>query len=231
MANDHTNTSQGSPTSAEALNDAPIMLNAAGAETVTIPDGPMLLNANFARSGSDLQLTRQGGEQVIVQNFFGTEITPVLATEGGAKIMPDVAESLAGPDILGGGEGDATLLGQSDQLIGAVNTVEGGVFATRADGTRTELNEGDPVYQGDVLETDDEGAISLTFVDSTEFALDKGTRLVLVEMVFDAQRGEGSLSFTVVQGIFTFVSGQVAKSGSGAMTVNTPVATVGIRGT
>jgi Ca2+-binding RTX toxin-like protein len=231
VANDHTNISQGSPASAEALNAAPIMLNAAGAETVTVPHGSMLLNANFARSGSDLQLTRQSDEQVIVQNFFGTEMAPVLATEGGAKIMPDVAESLAGPDILGGGEGDATLLGQSDQLIGAVNTVEGGVFATRADGTRTELNEGDPVYQGDVLETDDEGAISLTFVDSTEFALDQGTRLVLVEMVFDAQTGEGSSSFTVVQGIFTFVSGQVAKSGSGAMTVNTPVATIGIRGT
>jgi Ca2+-binding RTX toxin-like protein len=231
VANDHTNISQGSPASAEALNAAPIMLNAAGAETVTVPHGSMLLNANFARSGSDLQLTRQSHEQVIVQNFFGAEIAPVLATEGGAKIMPDVAESLAGPDIQGGGEGDATLLGQSDQLIGTVNTAEGNVFTTRADGTRTELNEGDPVYQGDVLETDDEGAISLKFVDSTEFALDKGSRLVMVEMVFDAQTGEGSSSFTVVQGIFTFVSGQIAKSGSGTMTVNTPVATIGIRGT
>lgn len=231
MADDHTNVPQGPAASADAVNAAPIMLNAAGAETVTVPHGPMLLNANFARSGSDLQLTGQSGEQVVVQNFFGTEMAPVLATEGGAKIMPDVAESLAGPDILGGGEGDATLLGQSDQPIGTVDTAEGDVFATRADGSRVELNEGDPVYQGDVLETGDEGAVSLTFVDSTEFALDEGARMVLDEMVFDAQTGEGSSTFTVVQGVFTFVSGQVAKSGSDAMTVNTPVATIGIRGT
>jgi hypothetical protein len=231
VANDPTNTSQGSPASAEALNATPIILNAAGAETVTVPHGPMLLNANFARSGSDLQLTRQGGKQVIVQNFFGTEMAPVLATEGGAKIMPDVAVSLAGPDILDDVEGDATLLRQNDQPIGTVNTAEGGVFATRADGMRAELNEGDPVYKGDVLETDDEGAISLTLVDSTEFALGEGTRLVLVEMVFDTQTHKGSSTFTVVQGIFTFVSGQIAKSGSDAMIVNTPVATIGTRGT
>ena len=230
MANDHTNTTQAPPASVEALNATPIMLNAAGKKLVTVPHGPMLLHANFARSGSDLQLTRQGGEQVIVKNFFGTKMAPVLATEGGAKIMPDITKYLAGPNLLGG-EDDATLLGKSDQPIGTVNTAEGGAFATRADGARSELREGDTVYQGDVLETDDKGAISLTFFDSTEFALDKGTRLVLVEMVFDAQTREGSSTFTVVQGTFAFVSGQVAKSGSDAMTVNTPAATISIRGT
>ena len=231
MADDHTNAPKGPSENSDAVNAAPITLDATGAETLTVPHGPMLLNANFARAGSELQLTGQTGEQVVVQNFFGAEMAPVLMTEGGGKIMPDVVESLAGPDILGGGEGDATLLGQSDQPIGTVDTADGGVFATRADGTRVELNEGDPVYQGDVLETDDEGAISLTFVDNTEFALDQGARMVLDEMVFDAQTGEGSSTFTVVQGVFTFVSGQVAKSGSDAMTVNTPVATIGIRGT
>ena len=66
MADDHTNVPQGPAASADAVNAAPIMLNAAGAETVTVPHGPMLLNANFARSGSDLQLTGQSGEQVVL---------------------------------------------------------------------------------------------------------------------------------------------------------------------
>ncbi len=43
--------------------------------------------------------------------------------------------------------------------------------------------------------------------------------------------GEGNSSFSVVQGVFSFVSGQIAKSGSDAMSVRTPVATIGIRGT
>ena len=118
MAGDRTN-APGSPSAANnAASAEPIVLNAAGAETLTVPYGPMLLNANFVRSGSELQLTGQAGEQVMVQNFFGTEMAPVLMTEGGGKIMPDVAVSLAGPDIRGGGEGDATLLGQSDQPTG-----------------------------------------------------------------------------------------------------------------
>ena len=42
---------------------------------------------------------------------------------------------------------------------------------------------------------------------------------------------EGSLSLSVLQGVFTFVSGEIAKTDSDAMTVATPVATIGIRGT
>lgn len=202
MANDHTDTRQSSTASAETLTSAPIMLNAAGAITMTVPHGPMLLNANFMRTGSNLHLTRQVGEQVIVHNFFSTERACILETEDGARIMPDVAESLAGPDILSGVERDATHLMQNKKRIGLVDATEGGVFVTHTDGVHAELNQGDPVYQGDVLETDDEGTISFTFVDSTNLALDEGARLVLTEMVFDTQTGEGSLTFTIVQGVF-----------------------------
>ena len=43
------------------------------------------------------------------------------------------------------------------------------------------------------------------------------------------QEGSGGLS--ILQGVFTFVSGQVAKTDPDAMTLDTPVATIGIRGT
>ena len=36
---------------------------------------------------------------------------------------------------------------------------------------------------------------------------------------------------SVVEGVFTFVSGQVAKTDPDAMTLDTPVKTIGIRGT
>ena len=106
----------------------------------------------------------------------------------------------------------------------------GGV-AIRADGTRVELEPGSPVYQGDVLQTETGGAIEITFIDDTAFTIGEEGRMVLDELVFDPETNEGSSSFSVVQGVFSFVSGAIAKTGSDAMTVRTPVATIGIRGT
>ena len=55
--------------------------------------------------------------------------------------------------------------------------------------------------------------------------------MVLDELIYDPETDEGTSAFSVVQGAFSFVSGAIAKSGSDAMTVRTPVATIGVRGT
>jgi len=56
--------------------------------------------------------------------------------------------------------------------------------------------------------------------------------MVIDEMVYDpSNNSNSSSSFSVVQGVFSFVSGQVAKAGDDAMVVKTPVASIGIRGT
>ena len=198
-------------------------------DAVTVPYGTMLLDAAFSRQGPDLLLTGEGAETVLVRGYFAAEDSPALLTEGGAKVSPDTAEALAGPAA----PGQHAQAGPSgaQQPIGTVDTADGEVFATRADGTRVSLAEGDSVFQGDVLETDGEGALSVTFADGTEFSLDENARMVLDELVYDPGTGEGSSSFTVVQGVFSFVSGAIAKAGPDAMTVDTPVATIGIRGT
>ncbi|KKK86786.1 hypothetical protein LCGC14_2759770, partial [marine sediment metagenome] len=66
-----------------------------------------------------------------------------------------------------------------------------------------------------------------------------GVRNVIDQIkVHHVSGGESIVSFktyeqglSVLQGVFTFVSGQVAKTDPDAMTLNTPVATIGIRGT
>ena len=56
--------------------------------------------------------------------------------------------------------------------------------------------------------------------------------MVIDEMIYDpSNNGDSSSSFSVVKGVFSFVSGQVAKAGDDAMVVKTPVASIGIRGT
>ena len=127
---------------------------------------------------------------------------------------------------------DAEADGQASlQPIGTVETIQGTVRVVRVDGTTVTLEEGDQLFQGDVIATDSGSAINLVFVDGTEFAMDEDGRMVLDELIYDPATGDGSSVFSVIEGGFSFVSGEIANSGPDAMVIQTTVATVGIRGT
>ena len=55
--------------------------------------------------------------------------------------------------------------------------------------------------------------------------------MVLYEMIYDPSAQQGQAAISLLQGAFTFVSGQIAKTGVDAMVIETPTATIGIRGT
>ena len=114
---------------------------------------------------------------------------------------------------------------------GHIDTVRGGVQVTRADGSRDTLREGDPIFQGDIIETAENGSMSLVMADDTVFSLDTSGEVSMDEMVFDAAAQSGRLHATLIRGVFSFVSGQIASTDPDAMELRTPVATIGIRGT
>ena len=68
-----------------------------------------------------------------------------------------------------------------------------------------------------------------TFTDGTAFNVSSNARMVLNEFVYDPNSKSNSTLINLTKGTFTFVAGQVAKTGD--MKVQTPVATMGIRGT
>jgi hypothetical protein len=88
---------------------------------------------------------------------------------------------------------------------------------------------GDSVYQGDVVSTGSDGRVGITFTDGTAFDLSPNARMVMNEFVYDPNSKSNSSLLSLTKGTFTFVAGKIAKSGD--MKVNTPVATMGIRGT
>ena len=117
------------------------------------------------------------------------------------------------------------------QPIGVVEKMAGSVFVTHPDGTRTQLHEGDPVFQGDELQTGPDGSVGIVLADKTTFSMAQDGRMVLDEMIYDPATQSGSVAMSVMQGVFTFVSGSVAKTDPDAMAIQTPVGTIGIRGT
>jgi hypothetical protein len=88
---------------------------------------------------------------------------------------------------------------------------------------------GDPVYLGDVVVTGADGRMSVTFADGTAFDLSSNARMAMTEYVYDPNSKANSTLLSLTKGTFTFVAGKIAKSGD--MKIDTPVATMGIRGT
>jgi len=88
---------------------------------------------------------------------------------------------------------------------------------------------GDLVYLGDVVQTGADGRLGINFTDGSSFNLSSNARMALNEFVYDPNGQSNSTLFNLTKGTFTFVAGNIAKTGD--MKVDTPAATMGIRGT
>lgn len=128
---------------------------------------------------------------------------------------------------------DLIEIAQADtgEPIGQVDTAKGDAVIIRADGETVVAEAGTAIFLGDVVETSGDGAIGLVFVDDTAFSLAEDGRMTIDEMIYDPVNNEGSSVFNVAKGVFTFVSGEIAKTSVDAMQIETSVATIGIRGT
>src|SRR5262245_30695410 len=66
-------------------------------DAVTIPDAHLLFAGHFSRHGSDLILTGDDGNGIIVLDYFGDAGRPTLVSPDGATLKADVVAALAGP--------------------------------------------------------------------------------------------------------------------------------------
>ncbi len=143
-----------------------------------------------------------------------------------AQALREIRESLENPDLA-----DASDSGGSAVPIGQVEVLGGDVEVTRADGDKVSLSVGDSIYEGDTLETGADGSVGVVFSDGGSFSLGENGRMTLDEMTFDSATSSGEAVLSVVEGVFSYVSGQIAKFAPDAMTIATPSANIGIRGT
>jgi len=130
------------------------------------------------------------------------------------------------------------VLDSSSKPIGKVVAADGSVIIEHAGAAIVQANVGaesiqtkvgDPVYLGDVVRTGADSRVGINFVDGTSFNLSSNTRMTLDEYVYEPAGKSNSTIFSLTKGTFVFVAGQVAKTGD--MKIETPVATMGIRGT
>jgi len=194
----------------------------------SIPE-EFLLSGDFARSGSDLLVTAPSGDSLVVPRFFSQEQLPDLVSPGGARMDGEWVSRLAGPQAPA--QYAQAELAQADAPIGTVESLSGSVTVTHVDGSQAVIGKGDAIFQGDVLETGTDGAVGVLLADDTTFSLGENGSIVMDELIYNPALETGEATLNLVKGVFTFVSGQISKTGTEAMVVKTPVATIGIRGT
>jgi fibronectin-binding autotransporter adhesin len=195
----------------------------APSDAIIVPDAHFLFNSDFKRSGADLILSADGHELVLHDYFKGEKHAP-LASPDGAHLTGDLVNALTGSVDVSQAGGAAV----AGKVIGHVTKLQGTATATR-NGVSIILHQGDDVEKGDVVQSGSDSTLGISFVDGTVFGLSSNARMVLNEMVYAPNGSNNSSLISLVSGTISFVAGETAKHGD--MKVDTPVATMGIRGT
>ncbi len=86
----------------------------------------------------------------------------------------------------------------------------------------------DDLYHNELIETREESATEITFLDDTIISLGPESSIVLDEFVYDPDPSKSSFVVTITEGALRFTSGVLP---SDSYKIHTPVATIGIRGT
>src|SRR5215813_3686713 len=195
----------------------------APANSVTIPDAQLLFNAQFEKLGQDLLLIGDDGRKVVVEDYFRGDKHPTLLSPQGAALSGALVDALSGHAqyAQAAAPGAGQFIGRVEKASGVTTVIRNGVAVA--------VNVGDSVYKADVVQTASNSSIGISFTDGSALNLTANARMVLSEFVYDPNGAGNSELFNLVQGTVTFVSGQVAKTGT--MNVVTPTATMGIRGT
>ena len=117
----------------------------------------------------------------------------------------------------------------AQDAIGTVSRIQGEASGTRNGATRA-LAPNSTVFLNETVATGETARLEVTFTDNTRLTLGEKAKLTLDNYVLDSAARRGTIKFGLV-GAFRFVSGQVSKLASADVSVTTPVAVVGIRGT
>ena len=111
--------------------------------------------------------------------------------------------------------------------IGAAVAVERDVTHSAA-GEVVRLDEGDRLNQEELVTTKAASSAKLLFLDETQLLIGPTSRVKLDRFVYNPDKSVAAMSLQLMRGGFRFVTG---KSDHKAYTINTPEATIGVRGT
>ena len=120
--------------------------------------------------------------------------------------------------------------GSTVDHVGIIKSMAGEVVIARSGRTiKAETNM--ILLEGDVVQTGSKGKAGLILDDDTVISMGSNSMMVIKSFMFQPNEKKLSLIVRVFLGTVSFLSGQIAKLAPNLVHIETPFATVGIRGT
>ncbi len=104
--------------------------------------------------------------------------------------------------------------GGSAERIGLVKTLEQSVSAIR-EGGEINLAIGSKVFENDMIITDSDGTVGITFIDGSMLTLGPSGKVVVDKYLFNLSEKKLTFLSTVLNGTVTFISGAINKIAPG----------------
>ena len=123
-----------------------------------------------------------------------------------------------------------TLPARSNTSIGDVTLSKGNSVIEREDKEEIKVEKNLDVFSYDTVKTG-KGQVAIEFVDDTRVDVTQHSKLIIDEFVYDPNTKTGKLSLKAGLGTIRYASGQIAKNSPTSIKIQTPTATIGVRGT
>lgn len=118
------------------------------------------------------------------------------------------------------------------QQVGQVSLLIGAAKVIRADGSRTDLRQGDAVTVGDRIETAANGHVHLRFMDHGAASVRPDSVLEVQAYRYDPDKpASNEVRLKLLQGVARSISGAATEHDKNRFRLNTPLAAIGVRGT
>ncbi len=205
------------------------VMKADGQTHIALPEGDFMGKGDILRDGQDLVLQSSDGHEVVIEGYFSAMPSPTLTTPHGSMLTPELVQSFVKSD--GPVELAANESGSDASAVGIIKEVSGDATITRTDGTSEKITLGMAVHQGDIIETSAQGAVNVVFLDESSFTVSNNARLAIDEYVFDPATQSGETNVSILRGMFVFTSGLIGRDDPDDVHIETPVGSIGIRGT
>lgn len=118
--------------------------------------------------------------------------------------------------------------------VGRVVWIKGTLTALMPNNEQRTLQKTSVIYLHDTLETNGTSQAQIVFTDNTLMTFRPGTKFYVDQYKFNPEVKKGSVGkyvMRLIEGGFRTITGLIAKSNPVDYQINTPVATIGVRGT
>jgi len=119
----------------------------------------------------------------------------------------------------------------ASHAIGIITEQQAAVPSIQRSKTTLQGTKGTGVEMADSIKTQ-AGKVGIKFQDNTQVQINENSRLVIDEFVYDPKnKNAGKLALNMASGTVRYASGAIAHNNPSKVSINTPTATIAVRGT